>query len=102
MLCSDPVRERFKFIDTNGSLKEDIGARNFIRKVYPPLHTVGQKIHENIVDKCKQDKEKKESDQFKLKIREEAAYNAWTNLRLIKNEDSNRKFRRELAILSNV
>ena len=102
MICSDTSRERFKYMDEKGVVKDDIQARDFIQKLYPPIHLVGQKIHENIIDSCNKGKEDENKDQYKIKIKEEAAFNAWNNLRLIKNSDTNKTFRKELAILSNV
>ena len=107
MICSDPVRERFKYLDEDGLVKEDIQARQFIEKIYPPIHQVGEKIHENILEKCKTIKEKiakgeDSTDKYIVGVKEEAAHNSWMDIRLIKSQNSNGKFRKELAILSNV
>ena len=107
MICSDPSRERFKYMDDKGVVKEDIQARQFIEKIYPPIHQVGEKIHESIIEKCKTQnmkiaKGEDKTDKYLVKIREEAANNSWMEIRFIKSQTSNGTFRKELAILSNV
>lgn len=107
MICSDPSRERFKYMDDKGVIKEDIQARQFIEKIYPPIHQVGEKIHESIIEKCKTQnikiaKGEDKTDKYLVKVREEAANNSWMEIRFIKSQTSNGTFRKELAILSNV
>ena len=107
MICSDPSRERFKYMDDKGVIKDDIQARQFIEKIYPPIHQVGEKIHESIIEKCKTQnmkiaKGEDKTDKYLVKIREEAANNSWMEIRFIKSQTSNGTFRKELAILSNV
>jgi hypothetical protein len=107
MICTDPSRERFKYMDENGVVKEDIKARHFIEKLYPPLHLISEKLYCNIVENCNKSREKIEKgeekiDPYRIKVREEAADKAWIEIRLLKNEDSNKTFRKELAIGSNV
>jgi hypothetical protein len=107
MICSDPSRERFKYMDDKGVIKEDIQARQFIEKIYPPIHQVGEKLHESIIEKCKTQnikiaKGEDKTDKYLVKIREEAANNSWMEIRFIKSQASNGTFRKELAILSNV
>ena len=107
MICTDPSRERFKYMDENGVVKEDIKARQFIQKLYPPLHLVSEKLYCNIVENCNKSREKIEKgeekiDPYRIKVREEAADKAWIEIRLLKNEDSNKTFRKELSIGSNV
>ena len=107
MICTDPSRERFKYMDENGVIKEDIQARQFIEKIYPPIHKIGEKIHENILEKCKTQHIKiasgeDDTEKYMVKVREEAAHNSWTDIRFMKSRTSNGTFRKELAILSNV
>jgi hypothetical protein len=106
MICTDPSRERFKYMDENGVVKEDIKARQFIEKLYPPLHLASEKLYCNILENCNKIKEKIEKgekiDPYRIKVREEAADKAWIEIRLLKNEESNKTFRKELAIGSNV
>ena len=107
MICTDPARERFKYMDENGIIKEDIQARQFIEKIYPPIHQVGEKIHENILEKCKTQtmkiaKGEDDTEKYLVRVKEEAAHNSWTDIRFMKSQTSNGTFRKELAILSNV
>ena len=90
MICTDPSRERFKYMDENGVIKEDIQARQFIEKIYPPIHKIGEKIHENILEKCKTQHIKiasgeDDTEKYMVKVREEAAHNSWTDIRFMKS-----------------
>lgn len=107
MICTDPSRERFKYMDEKGVVKEDIQARQFIEKIYPPIHQVGEKLHESIIEKCNNQtikiaKGEDDTERYLVKIKEEAAHNCWLDIRFIKSQTSNGTFRKELAILSNV
>jgi hypothetical protein len=107
LVCTDPTRERFKYIDTDGTMKEDFKARNFISKIYPPIHIVGREIYEKTIQKCnilkdKIDKGEDKTDKYLVSIREEAADKAWNEIRMLKNEDGNKKLRQELAMSANV
>ena len=107
MICTDPSRERFKYMDENGVVKEDIQARQFLEKIYPPLHLASEKLYCNIIENCNKSREKIEKgeekiDPYRVKVREEAADKAWVEIRLIRDEDSNKNFRKELAIRSTV
>ena len=103
-------------MDEKGIIKEDIQARQFIEKIYPPIHKVGEKIHENILEKCKTQTLKiskgelaggssgarDDTDKYLVKVKEDAAHNSWMDIRFMKCNTSNGIFRKELAILSNV
>ena len=107
LVCTDPTRERFRYMDIDGAIKEDLKARNFIQKIYPPIHLVGQEIYEKTIEKCNTIKDKiakgeDDTDKYLVQIREEAADKAWTEIRMIKSEDTNKTLRKELSISSNV
>ncbi|NBV29389.1 hypothetical protein EBS02_10350, partial [bacterium] len=104
MVCTDTSRERFKYIDQEGNLKLDIQARDFIKKIYPPIYQVSEKIYNAIINRCKElnylieSGKDKETDRTSVKIKEQAANNSWTEIRFIKSNDSNLNFRKELAL----
>ena len=107
MICTDPSRERFKYMDKDGVVKEDIQARQFIEKIYPPIHQAGEKLHESIIEKCKTQimkisRGEDNTEKYLVKVREEAAHNSWVDIRFMKCHTSNGTFRKELALLSNV
>ena len=111
MVCTDPVRERFKYLDENGVLKEDIQARQFIDKIYPPLRIASEKLYHKILDRCNKSKEKitnggeeekKDKDLYRVRAKEETAVKAMGEISYIKNVDRNKNFRKELAYKTNV
>jgi hypothetical protein len=107
LVCTDPSRERFRYMDEKGLIKEDLKARNFIEKIYPPIHLVGQELYEKTIEKCNTIKQKiakgeDDTDKYLIQIREEAADKAWLEIRMIKSEDTNKTLRKELSISSNV
>ena len=107
LVCTDPTRERFRYIDTDGTMKEDFKARNFISKIFPPIHLVGREIYEKTIRRCntlrdKIDRGEDKTDKYLVTVREEAADKAWNEIRLLKSEESNKKLRHELALSTNV
>jgi hypothetical protein len=107
LVCTDPSRERFRYMDEEGLIKEDLKARKFIEKIYPPIHLVGQELYEKTIEKCNTIKQKiakgeDHTDKYLIQVREEAADKAWLEIRMIKNEDTNKTLRKELSISSNV
>ena len=107
LVCTDPSRERFRYMDEKGLIKEDLKARNFIEKIYPPIHLVGQELYEKTIEKCNTIKQKiakgeDHTDKYLIQVREEAADKAWLEIRMIKSEDTNKTLRKELSISSNV
>ena len=104
---SDPVRERYRYLDEDGNIQEDILARQFIEKVSKPLIEVSKKVHEDIRDKYHQIKEdikrgiEKEISDYLIDIKEKYAEKCLIDIHDIPFESLNRKFRKELAYKSN-
>lgn len=107
LVCSDPVRERYRYLDEDGNIQEDILARQFIEKVSKPLIEVSKKVHEDIRDKYHQIKEdikrgiEKEISDYLIDIKEKYAEKCLIDIHDIPFESLNRKFRKELAYKSN-
>lgn len=108
MVCSDPVRERYRYIDEKGNIREDIQARQFIEKISKPVIETCKKLHEDLKDKYSQIKkdikrgiEKGISD-YIVDIKEKHAEQCLIDIHDIPFETRNKKFRKELAIRSNV
>ena len=47
LVCTDASRDKYKYMDNNGNVKEDIYARNFTKKIIKPLESVGQDVYDN-------------------------------------------------------
>ena len=108
MVCSDPVRERYRYLDNEGNIREDIQAREFIEKISKPVIETCKKLHEDLKDKYSQIKkdiktgiEQGISD-YIVDIKEKHAEQCLIDIHDIPFESRNKKFRKELAIRSNV
>ena len=108
LVCSDPVRERYRYLDQEGNIKEDIGARHFIDKISRPIIETSKKVHDNLKDKYTQIKEdikrgiENDISDYLIEIKEKYAEKCLIDIRDIPYESTNRKFRKELAFESNV
>ena len=108
LVCSDPVRERYRYLDQEGNVKEDIGARHFIDKISRPIIETSKKVHDNLKDKYTQLKEdikrgiENDISDYLIEIKEKYAEKCLIDIRDIPYESTNRKFRKELAFKSNV
>ena len=108
LVCSDPVRERYRYLDQDGNLKEDIGARNFIDKITRPIIETSKKVHINLKDRytqIKADIEKgieKEISDYLIDIKEKYADKCLLDIHDLPYDSTNRKFRKELSFKTNV
>lgn len=50
LVCTDPVRSRFKYIDINNNLLEDIEGRKFIEKLTKPVRTITKEKYLEMLD----------------------------------------------------
>lgn len=104
LVCSDPVRERYKYIDEKGNLIEDIQARQFLQKVLNPIIENSKKVHKDLKDKYNQMKEeiktglKQELSDYMIELKEKYAEQCMSDIKDIPYETRNKKFRKELAI----
>lgn len=51
IMCSDPVRMRFKIKESDNTVNEDIEARYFINKVSEPIKTATKDVYQNVQEK---------------------------------------------------
>lgn len=54
--CSDISRKKFKILDVNGNLKEDIEARLLCQKLKIPIQNITKEIYDKIQDKIDQER----------------------------------------------
>lgn len=108
LICSDPVRERYRYMDNEGVIREDIKARNFIKKISKPIIESSKKVHGNLKDKYEQIKEdikrgvEIDLSDFMVEMKEKYAEKCMNDIRDIPYDSTNKKFRKELAIKSNI
>ena len=100
LICSDPVRERYRYLDQEGNLKEDLGARHFIDKISKPIIETSKKVHINLKDRYSQIKEdidqgiEKEISDYLIDIKQKYADKCLLDIHDIPYDSTNRKFRK--------
>lgn len=60
--CSDISRKKFKILDVNGNMREDIEARLLCQKLKVPIQAITKEIYDKVIDKIDQEKERLSSD----------------------------------------
>lgn len=108
MVCSDPVRERYRYIDEKGDIKEDLQAREFIEKISKPIIDASGKLYDEIREKYSQIKENIEKgiekgiSDYIVEIKEKHAEQCFIDIHDLPYESRNKKFRKEFAVKANI
>ena len=107
MCCTDASRDKFKYMDVNGNVKEDFQARHFTSKIIKPLEAVGQEVYDTACTNISEEQNALESEQMPqygrmsfLKNKEERLAVSLMELRSIDQPNHNSKFVNELAVLT--
>lgn len=59
LCCTDPARKRFRFIDADGKLAEDVRAKMFRSKIKIPVREMCNEVFDRIIDRIKDEKKVK-------------------------------------------
>jgi uncharacterized protein YutE (UPF0331/DUF86 family) len=107
MCCTDTSRDKFKYMDASGNVKEDFQARHFTSKIIKPLEAVGQEVYDTACTNISEEQNALESEQTPqygrmsfLKNKEERLAVSLMELRSIDQPNHNSKFVNELAVLT--
>jgi hypothetical protein len=107
MCCTDTSRDKFKYMDASGNVKEDFQARHFTSKIIKPLEAVGQEVYDTACTNISEEQNALESQQMPqygrisfLKNKEERLAVSLMELRSIDQPNHNSKFVNELAVLT--
>lgn len=105
--CTDTSRDKFKYMDVSGNVKEDFQARHFTSKIIKPLEAVGQEVYDTACTNISEEQTALESTQSPqygrmafLRNKEERLALSLMELRGIDRPDYNSKFVNELAVLT--
>ena len=102
--CTDATRKKFKYMDKNGNIKEDIEARSFVGRVSKPIKDVGKQIYENMMENLTEERENIKPDDYGKKDRlVMESFHIMDRYKDIFNIDDpkyNNDFTNELAILN--
>ena len=60
--CSDISRKKFKILDVNGNLKEDIEARLFCQQLKVPIQTITKEMYDKIAERIDKERDRLSSD----------------------------------------
>jgi len=104
LVCTDTSRDKYKYMDSNGNLKEDFYARNFTNKIIKPLEEVGQTVYDTSLAEIAEQMEKLSCIDYgkkaSLKSKGERLTNSLFELKTVDVQNHNSKFLNELSILT--
>ena len=60
--CTDVSRKKFKILDIQGNLKEDIEARLLCKKLKVPVKTVTKEIYDTVIERIEKERDRLSSD----------------------------------------
>lgn len=101
LCCTDAARKRFKYVDEDHQLADDMEARHFIDAVSEPIVTVCRKVYDGVVKKIEDDKKETE-DAFDLNLLENKtniAQQKFLEINDIRDHNRNSDYKNEMTIL---
>ena len=101
LCCTDSSRKRFKYVDADNHVVDDIEARHFIDTVSAPIVTVCRKVYDNVVKKIEDDM-KETKDAFDLNLLENKtniAQQKFLEINNIGDHNRNSEYKNEMSIL---
>ena len=102
--CTDFSRKKFKYIDKSGNTKEDIEARNFVKRVGKPMKDAGKVVYDDMMSSLRhqQDCIKPEEYGKKENLISQSidVMNKYTDIINVDDPNHNTRFTNELAILN--
>jgi hypothetical protein len=104
LIATDHTRAKFRYMDKQGNLKDDIEARTFIEKVSKPIKEVADIVFDNVLSCIKDEKEMLEDDDYSRKAelndKELQANRSMMYIKCFDDPKHNSDFTNELAILN--
>jgi hypothetical protein len=101
LCCTDPSRKRFKYVDGNNEVVDDIDARHFIDTVSPPIVKACREVYDDVVKRIETDRHKTK-DAFDLNLldnRENVAQRKFLEINDIGDHTRNTEYKSEMTIL---
>lgn len=104
LVATDQSRNKFRYMDEKGNMKDDIEARTFIEKVSKPIKEVAGIVFDNVLSCIKDEKEMVEDDDYgrkaELRDKELQANSSMVYINCFDDPKHNSEFMNELAILN--
>jgi hypothetical protein len=101
LCCTDPSRKRFKYVDGDNQVVEDIDARHFINTVSVPIVSACREVYDGVVKKIEDDM-KETTDAFDLNLLENktnVAQQKFLEINNIGDHSRNSEYKHEMTIL---
>ena len=102
--CTDITRKKFKYMDKNGNVNEDVEARAFVEKVTKPIKEAGKQVYDTMLSNINEERNKiREDDHGKKERLIDRSFQVMNKYQDIINIDDpkyNGDFTNELAILN--
>jgi hypothetical protein len=106
LIATDHTRSKFRYMDKEGNLKDDIEARTFIEKVSKPIKEVADIVFDNVLSCIKDEKEMLEENDYgrksELNDKELQANRSMMYIKCFDDPKHNSDFTNELAILNKI
>jgi hypothetical protein len=104
LISTDQSRNKFRYMDKNGNIKDDIEARTFIERVSKPIKEVAEIVFDNVLSDIKDEKCIVEEDDYSRKAflndKELQANHSMVYIKCFDDPKHNSEFTSELAILN--
>jgi len=102
--CTDITRKKFKYMDKNGNVNEDVEARAFVEKVTKPIKEAGKQVYDTMLSNINEERNKIREDEHgkkeRLIDRSFQVMNKYQDIINIDDPRYNGDFTNELAILN--
>jgi hypothetical protein len=100
--CTDASRKKMKYTNEKNEVEDDLGATKFIAKVYQPIKTVSNELHDNITEQIQEDETSNKIDRFSAELKREQAIQAAIDIVRIRDSERNQSFTTKLCSLAKV
>jgi hypothetical protein len=100
--CTDASRKKIKYTNEKNEVEDDLGATKFIAKVYQPIRTVSNELHDNITEQIEQDTRANKIDRFSAEFKKEQAIQAAIDIVRIRDSERNQPFTSKLCSLAKI
>jgi hypothetical protein len=102
--CTDFSRKKFKYIDKSGNTKEDIEARNFVKRVGKPMKDAGKVVYDDMMSSLRHQQDCIRPEEYGKKenliSQSIDVMNKYTDIINVDDPNHNTRFTNELAILN--
>ena len=104
LISTDPSRNKFRYMDKNGNMKDDIDARTFIEKISKPIKEVADIVFDCVISDIKDEQDNIEDDNYSRKAflhdKEMQANHSLVYIKCFDDPKHNSEFTNELAVLN--